>query len=41
MDGQAHASHAKQILDQEKDTQIQKYGITILRFENKVVFEQP
>ena len=41
LDGQYHASYAMQTLDQEKDIQIQKFGITVLRFENKVVFEQP
>ena len=41
MDGQSHASHAKQSLDQERDARINVLGITILRFENKVVFEKP
>ena len=41
MDGQSHASHAKQSLDQERDARINDLGITVLRFENKIVFEQP
>jgi len=41
LDGQYHASYAMQTLDQERNIQIQKFGITVLRFENKVVFEQP
>ncbi len=41
MDGQSHSSHAKQSLDQGRDARINELGITIFRFENKVVFEKP
>ena len=41
LDGQTHASHARQNLDRERDACIKELGITVLRFENRVVFEQP
>ena len=41
MDGHSHVSYAKQSLDQKRDARINDLGITVLRFENKIVFEQP
>jgi very-short-patch-repair endonuclease len=41
MDGHSHVSYAKQSKDQERDARINDLGITVLRFENKIVFEQP
>lgn len=41
LDGGYHASYQAIIRDEKRDKYLESYGMTILRFENKVVFEKP
>ncbi|MDX5418771.1 MAG: DUF559 domain-containing protein [Hymenobacteraceae bacterium] len=40
LDGQLHFSGIAHSYDQERDLQLKTLGITVLRFENKEVFQQ-
>jgi very-short-patch-repair endonuclease len=39
LDGEVHNSEAAQVCDEERDLFISYYGILVLRFENKQVFD--
>ena len=41
LDGQVHFNPVSEKKDYDRDLAIKKYGITVLRFENKMIFEQP
>lgn len=40
LDGEVHNNPIAEEKDAERDTQLQNLGFTVLRFENKMVFEQ-
>jgi very-short-patch-repair endonuclease len=41
LDGSSHDSDAKQAYDKERSTYLQSLDITVLRFENRAVYEAP
>ncbi len=41
LDGQVHLSVSAQDYDRERDVFLAHFGILVLRFENKLVFERP
>jgi len=41
LDGEVHASYQDIIRDDKRDNYLNNLGIEVLRFENKVVFENP
>ncbi|MEA1897003.1 MAG: endonuclease domain-containing protein, partial [Bacteroidota bacterium] len=41
LDGEVHASYQDIIRDDKRDNYLNNLGIKVLRFENKVVFENP
>ena len=41
LDGEFHASYQDIIRDKKRDSSLSDFGIKILRFENKIVFENP
>ena len=41
LDGEVHASYQDIIRDEKRDNYLNNLGIEVLRFENKVVFENP
>ena len=41
LDGEVHNNFAAKENDNERDAYLNSQGITVLRFENKLVFEQP
>jgi very-short-patch-repair endonuclease len=41
LDGQVHASVSAQEYDRERDVFLAHFGIMVLRFENKAIFECP
>src|SRR5688500_8318549 len=40
LDGEVHRNEVAEIYDGERDTYLEKAGITVLRFENFLVFEE-
>ena len=41
LDGQGHNSYAQADYDNERDAYLNNLGLTVLRFENKLVFDHP
>ena len=41
LDGNVHYNPISESRDQKRDQKLKGYGLKILRFENKIVFEQP
>jgi len=41
LDGNVHNAAAQAVYDQQRDNRLRELGYTVLRFENKLVFEQP
>ena len=41
LDGEYHASYHAIIRDEKRDKYMESYGLTVLRFENRIVFENP
>ena len=41
LDGEYHASYQAIIRDEKRDKYLESYGMTMLRFENRIVFEKP
>ncbi len=39
LDGQIHMNPTNEMLDQERDQELESLGLRVLRFENKMVFE--
>ncbi len=40
LDGEVHNNILAESKDKERDLRLKSYGITVLRFENKMIFEQ-
>ena len=41
LDGQGHYELEGQLRDEQRDMRLRELGYTVLRFENKMIFEQP
>jgi len=41
LDGNVHNASAQAVYDLQRDNRLREFGYTVLRFENKLVFEQP